>query len=89
MLFHYHVLKGLPLVPILSQVHPICTFLPYFHKIHSNVTLLSMPRSSKCSPPFGFSNQNIVFLIYLCVLCLAYLILLDLISLLFGEVYKL
>jgi len=34
---HYHVNKGPPLVPIMSQTHPIHNFLPYFLKIHSNI----------------------------------------------------
>jgi len=27
--------QSLPLVPILSQMHPVHTFSPYFPKIHS------------------------------------------------------
>jgi len=50
---HYCVQKSSPLVPILSHMHPVHTFLLYF----SNVILPSMPRSSKSSLTFKFSDQ--------------------------------
>jgi len=33
---------------------------PYFPKIHSNIIISTMPRSSEWSPPFRSSNQNSV-----------------------------
>jgi hypothetical protein len=36
-----------PLLPILSQINPVCALLPYFLKDHFNITLPSTPRSSK------------------------------------------
>jgi hypothetical protein len=55
---HYRVHNGLPLVPILSQIIPVQTFLPpYFPKIRYNVTLPSTPRSSKWFLPFRFSDK--------------------------------
>jgi hypothetical protein len=69
-----------PQVPILSQMHPVCTFPPYFPKIHSNITFLFTPTSSKWSLPFRFSDQNFVRISHLSLsTCQAHLILLDLI----------
>jgi len=58
---HHRVHKSpLPLlVPILSKMNPDHTFPPYFPKIHSNITLLSMPRSSECLFPSGFPTKTL------------------------------
>jgi hypothetical protein len=37
----YFVHKSLPLVPILSQMNPVHTLPPYYHKIHFNIILCS------------------------------------------------
>jgi len=42
----YHVHKRPPLFPILSQMTQVHTFPTYFPKIHYNIILTSMPRSS-------------------------------------------
>jgi len=49
-----------PLVPILSQFHPVHTFSFYFPKIHPNIIFPSTPRSFEVSLPFKFPDQNLV-----------------------------
>jgi len=71
--FHFRVHNDPPLVPYLSQMHPVHNFPPCFPEIRSNIILPSLPKSSEWSLPFRYFNQNIV-LIYLshafCIPCL-------------------
>jgi hypothetical protein len=70
-----------PLVPILSQMHPVHTFPPNFPKIHSNIILPYMPILQLVS--YRCSNQNIVCMSSLPMhaICSTDLIFLDLITL--------
>jgi hypothetical protein len=66
---HYPVHKIPELVPILSQMHSVNTFLPYFLKIRSNIILPSTPRSSEWYIPFRFSERNSVPIFHLFHAC--------------------
>jgi len=57
---YYHVHKSLLLVHILSQMNLIHNVYPISLKIHCNIILPYMPRSSAWSNTFRFSNQNFV-----------------------------
>jgi hypothetical protein len=54
---YYGAHKGLPLLPILSQMNPLRTLSTYFYKIHS-IILPSTPRSSKSSLSFRSYDKN-------------------------------
>jgi hypothetical protein len=54
---HYCVHKVMPLVPIPRQIYPVHTFPPYFPKVHYNIILPSMPRSSKSFFLSGFPTR--------------------------------
>jgi hypothetical protein len=53
---HCRVYESLPLVPILSQIHPLCNLPPYFPKIRSAT------RSSKVASSPEVFDQNFVFI---------------------------
>jgi len=54
---------------ILKQMHPVHKFPLYSSNIHPNIILPSTPRSSTCSLPFGFSEQNFVCIYHLSRAC--------------------
>jgi hypothetical protein len=74
-------------------MHPVHNFPRFFPKIHSNVIRPSTSRSNERFLPFMFPNQNTVCVFRLSMRATypAYLILLDLITLIiiFGEAHKL
>jgi hypothetical protein len=83
---HYRVHNSQPLVSIMSQMNPVHNFLPHFPKIHSNIIIASISRSSEWPLPFGVSNQNLVRISPMRATCPARVILLDLISLIIFDV---
>jgi hypothetical protein len=89
---HYLIHKTIPLVPILSQMHQVHTSPHYLPKIHSNITLLSMPRSSEWSLLSGFQTKVLYEFLKARIraTCPAHFILLGLVTLItLREAYKL
>jgi len=71
-------------------MNPAQKFPPYFHKIHSNIILSSTRRFSEWSLPSGFRTKvGTHFASLLCVLHALHIILLDVITMISDEVYKL
>jgi len=86
---HYRVNKGPPLVPILSQMHPVHTPAPWFPRICSNSIFPSTSKSSSDLFPSGFPTEICIhFSSLIRATCTSYLIF-GLISLIiFGKAYK-
>ena len=58
---HNHVNKCPPPAPVLREINPIHALTSHFLKIHLNIILPYMPRSSKWSLSFRFPHQNSVY----------------------------
>jgi len=89
---YYWVHKGLPLVPILTQMHPVHTLTPYFPGRSIVIIFPFTTVFSKWSLSIMFPNQNTACISHLS--CPCYMPhqshFLDLITLIiFGEVYRL
>jgi hypothetical protein len=55
---HYRIRKSSLPVPILSKIDPVRS-ISHSSKVHFNIILPSMPRSSKWSPSLRFPQQNL------------------------------
>jgi hypothetical protein len=56
---HFRVQKSPSPVPISTQLNPIHDLPPRFPKIHLNIILPSLPKSSEWCFPFMLSSQNL------------------------------
>jgi hypothetical protein len=67
--FHYRVHKSPALHPVLSQINPLHTLIPFCLKINCNTVLPSTPRSSKSFFPFRLPLPNACYMTARLVIC--------------------
>jgi hypothetical protein len=86
---YHHVHKSPPLLPALDQMFPIHTF-SHLVSLRSNLISSSHLRLGLLSGlPLSYSDQNFVCISPMRATCPAYHIVIDLITLIFGQAYKL
>ena len=88
---YHRIHKCSPSVTILSQINPVHSCSHYFLSICFNIIIPSTSRSSSCSISLRFPHQSLYanLISHIRVTCLAYLIILDLLTLTtFGEQYR-
>jgi hypothetical protein len=86
---HYCIHKSPSLIPFLSQINPVHKVPSYLSKIHSNITFHQGLPSGLFPSSFQTKILHVFLLSPIHATCPAHLILLDLITQIFGEVYKL
>jgi len=89
---HHCVYKGPPLLPIMSQMNPVHTLSPYLFNIHLILSFHICQGLASGLFPSGFLTRICLFAFLIPVTCTmfpTYPILHDLITLIFGEEYKL
>jgi len=66
---HYHVHNSPSSDPILNQMNPVHILTTYLPKLHLNIKVSSMSRSSKWSLPFRLSDPKFVCISHLLHVC--------------------
>jgi len=84
---HYHAHKSPPLTPILSHINSVYTYTTLIRS-HSNIILPSVSIVLQVVSPFQLSDQNVFLVSPMYATRPVHLILLDFISLMFGDEFE-